>query len=102
MEDSDDFAETTTQLVKLLKQDEIITQLKMEIVNIEFMKKDGTRRKMTCTLMPEMLPDQIDLEEHVQSKAYNPDILAVFDTDKDGWRSFRWDSLLSVNGVKFE
>lgn len=91
-----------SKLVKLLKQDEIITQLKMQTVNIEFMKKDGTRRKMTCTLMPEMLPAQIDLEELVNTRKGNPEILAVFDTDKDEWRSFRWDSLLSVNGVAVE
>lgn len=91
-----------SELVKLLKQDEIITQLKMQTVNIEFMKKDGTRRKMTCTLMPEMLPAQIDLEELVNTRKGNPEILAVFDTDKDEWRSFRWDSLLSVNGVTVE
>ena len=91
-----------SELIELLKQDEIITQLKMQTVNIEFTKKDGTRRKMNCTLMPEMLPDQIDIEEHAQSKAYNPDILAVFDIDKGDWRSFRWDSLLSVNGVAVE
>lgn len=91
-----------SKLVKLLKQDEIITQLKMQTVNIEFMKKDGTRRKMTCTLMPEMLPAQVDLEELINTRKGNPDILAVFDTDKDEWRSFRWDSLLSVNGVAVE
>ena len=91
-----------SELVKLLKQDEIITRLKMQTVNIEFMKKDGTRRKMTCTLMPEMLPAQIDLEELVNTRKGNPEILAVFDTDKDEWRSFRWDSLLSVNGVTVE
>lgn len=91
-----------SELVKLLKQDEIINQLKMQTVNIEFMKKDGTRRKMTCTLMPEMLPAQVDLEELINTRKGNPDILAVFDTDKDEWRSFRWDSLLSVNGVAVE
>lgn len=91
-----------SELVKLLKQDEIITQLKMQTMNIEFMKKDGTRRKMTCTLMPEMLPAQVDLEELINTRKGNPDILAVFDTDKDEWRSFRWDSLLSVNGVAVE
>lgn len=100
MEYSEDFAETTAQLVQLLKQDELITLLKMQTVNIEFTKINGTVRKMTCTLMPEMLPDQIDLEEYAYTRKGNPDILAVFDTDKDEWRSFRWDSLLSVNGVK--
>lgn len=100
MESSDDYV--IKELVELLKQDELIELLKMQTVNIEFTKKDGTVRKMTCTLMPEMLLAQTDIEEHIQRKAYNPDILAVFDIEKDEWRSFRWDSLLTVNGVKFE
>jgi len=90
------------ELVKLLKQDELIELLKHQVVDIQFKKKDGTVRKMSCTLMSEMLPEQTDIEEHIQRKAYNPDILSVFDVEKDGWRSFRWDSLLTVNGAKFE
>lgn len=87
---------------ELLKKDELISLFKRETVNIEFTKNDGTTRAMKCTLMPEMLPVQIELEELVNTRKDNPDILAVFDLDKSEWRSFRWDRLLSVNGVKID
>lgn len=83
-----------------MERSDIVQLLKNETVDIEFTKKDGTVRLMTCTLKEDRLPAQIDLEEAVQKKKVNPDILAVFDVFNQGWRSFRWDSLISVNGVK--
>lgn len=84
-----------------MEKSKVISLLKNETVDIEFVKKDGTTRLMTCTLREGALPAQVDLEEHVQKKTPNPDILAVFDTINQGWRSFRWDSLKSVNGEAF-
>lgn len=80
-----------------MENSKIIELLKEEVVDIEFTKKDGTRRIMTCTLMPEKLPKQIDVEE----VALNTESLAVFDLINQGWRSFRWDSLEKVNGEDF-
>lgn len=81
-----------------MEKSKILEILYSEVVDIEFTKKDGTKRLMTCTLKADSLPAQIDVEEHVQKKTANPDTLAVFDTVNQGWRSFRWDSLISVNG----
>jgi hypothetical protein len=61
------------------------------------MKKDGTQRTMLCTLMPGSLPAQTDLEEAVQKKTPNPDVLAVWDLENKGWRSFRYDSVLGFS-----
>lgn len=80
---------------------DVINLLKTETVDIEFIKKDGTLRFMTCTLREDKLPAQVDLEEAVQSKKVNDNVLAVFDLIEQGWRSFRWDSLRTVNGVTY-
>jgi hypothetical protein len=64
------------------------------VVNVLFIKKDGTERKLICTLKPDLLPVQTDLEEAVQKKTPNPDVLAVWDIENEGWRSFRYDSIL--------
>ncbi len=80
---------------------EVVALLHKETVDVEFVKKDGTTRIMTCTLREDVLPQQIDVEEHVQKKTPNPDILAVFDVINQGWRSFRWDGLKKVNGEAF-
>lgn len=84
-----------------MEKSKVVDMLKNETVDLEFVKKDGTLRVMTCTLQEDKLPAQVDLEEHVQKKAPNPDILAVFDVINQGWRSFRWDSLKKVNGEAF-
>ena len=67
------------------------------IKKVTFTKKDGTERNMLCTLNPDLLPAQVDLEESVQKKTPNPDVLAVYDVEKDGWRSFRYDSIIGFS-----
>jgi hypothetical protein len=54
---------------------------------------------MHATLNETMLPPQIDIEEEIQKKAKkpNPDVLAVYDVNAPGWRSFRWDSVTDFN-----
>jgi hypothetical protein len=81
---------------------EVLELLHNETVDLEFIKKDGSVRVMTATLRADKLPAQVDLEEAVQKKAQNPDVMAVFDLINQGWRSFRWDSLKTVNGVVYE
>lgn len=73
------------------------SQLITDIVNVTFIKKDGTERKMRCTLREDLLPAQTDLEEAVQKKTPNPDVLAVWDLENEGWRSFRYDSIIGFS-----
>ncbi len=84
-----------------MEKSDVLILLRNEVVDIEFVKKDGTTRVMTCTLKEDSLPKQVDLEEVVQKKTPNPDVVAVFDVINQGWRSFRWDSLKRVNGAVF-
>ena len=72
-------------------------QLKTKVLKVKFIKKDGTERDMVCTLRSDLLPQQIDLEESVQKKSQNPDVLAVYDIEKNGWRSFRYDSIIGFS-----
>ena len=70
------------------------SNLQTAILNITFIKKDGTQRLMRCTLRADLLPAQTDLEESIQKKAPNPEVLAVWDLENVGWRSFRYDSII--------
>jgi len=65
------------------------------IITVTFTKKDGTKRDMRCTLINDYLPNQMDIKE-AESKS-NPDVLAVWDLDKNAWRSFRLDSIISYS-----
>ena len=65
-------------------------------IEVRFTTTSGTERKMRCTLRKEELPyDEGGVQlivDHVRKE--NPNILAVWDLDKQQWRSFRINSLL--------
>lgn len=76
-----------------IDKEDIMKKLHEGICKVIFTKANGDMRIMHCTLNESQLPAQIDLEEAVQKKAPNPDVLAVWDVENSGWRSFRWDSV---------
>jgi hypothetical protein len=65
-----------------------------------FIKSDGTPREMHCTLMSEYLPQQI-VEENVRHvpRRENDKVLAVWDIDSKGWRSFNLDSITNIEYI---
>ena len=69
-------------------------------ITVDFQKVDGTMRKMECTLREDMLPEQVDIDEVVArgKKPENPETLVVWDLIAEGWRSFRVDSVKTING----
>ncbi|NBX48916.1 DUF2693 domain-containing protein [bacterium] len=73
--------------------------LKSQVLSVTFLKKDGTERTMKCTLNPELLPLQEDLENAVQKKKPSEESIAVWDLEKEAWRSFRFDSIICFTGV---
>lgn len=64
------------------------------VCTITFTKKDGTDRVMKCTLDPNALPPiQKEETEVGEVRQKSVDALAVFDVEKQEWRSFRYDSI---------
>lgn len=76
-----------------MTNDEMKDSLHKGICKVVFTKNNGDERIMHCTLQESMLPEQIDIEEQIQKKKPNPDVLAVWDVEAKGWRSFRWDTI---------
>lgn len=64
------------------------------VITVRFIKVNGEERTMKCTLLREYLPPQKDVEEITTKE--NPNVLAVWDIEALGWRSFRVDSVLDV------
>ena len=62
-------------------------------VNLTFTKKDGTIRFMKCTLQESVLPPA---PEESKRKP-NPEVLSVWDLEKNAWRSVRIDSITEIN-----
>jgi hypothetical protein len=82
-----------------MTRSEIYSLMKSSVAEIEFKKVNGDSRIMKATLMTEHLPDQKDIEEYISERTQNEDTLAVWDTEKTGWRSFKISNLISINGV---
>jgi len=85
-----------------MDRSDVIDLLKKGIVVVEFTKVNGEYRKMQCTLNELHLPLKMNEQEFTEKKKQNPEVLAVFDISQEGWRSFRWDKLQTVNGVIFD
>lgn len=68
--------------------------LKVGPATIVFVKKDGTERKMRCTLNESEIPQEFSPKN--TGKAKSDDALAVFDVEKNAWRSFRYDSVKTI------
>ena len=73
----------------------ISSALQSGIVKVEFEKNDGTMRTMYATLQSYYLPEQVDIEEAIEKRNKSTETIAVWDVEKEGWRSFRWDSVKS-------
>ena len=68
--------------------------LRTEKVKIIFTKKDGTEREMICTLAEENIPSEKAPKN--TGKSNSDEAIAVFDVEKQDWRSFRWDSVKKI------
>jgi hypothetical protein len=66
---------------------------------VVFTKKDGTQRELFCTLDESRIPSA-KLPKVQESgstvRNFSDESARVFDTEKQEWRSFRWDSVKEV------
>lgn len=71
----------------------LLEHLRNERMNISFIKADGTRRLMHCSLHAELLPAgdyEVEPEEH-------KDYVHVFDLDKQAWRTIKLDKIIDFS-----
>lgn len=78
-----------------LEYKEIVDTLKTGIFNVTFTKVDGTERVMRCTLAAENIPVD-DTPKSGKTKQPNYSVVPVYDLDNSGWRSFRVNSVFSI------
>lgn len=76
----------------MITRDEIKDILSKNVATVTFTKNDGTSRDMICTLREDMLPVVTEQAEKTPRKS-NPDVLPVWDIEKNAWRSFRVDTV---------
>lgn len=75
-------------------KNELSEMLRTHKLEVSFVKKDGTGRVMNCTLQEKYLPPLMSDAETATKD--NENVLAVWDIDSNGWRSFRLNSIVDV------
>jgi hypothetical protein len=78
-----------------MTQAELVTLLKQHVLEITFTKVNGEQRVMPCTLREDRLPPREPvLEGSVSNRRPGPSgNVSVYCTDKNEWRSFRFENL---------
>lgn len=77
---------------------ELINQLQNSTVEIEFKKVNGETRNMKCTLSEGIIPkaSKTDTLSQTKVRKVSPEVLVVWDVNKNDWRSMRWDNIVEV------
>lgn len=95
--------------VKTMNKDEILEVVRNNVATITFTKVNGDVRVLKGTMIESYLPVKeidpagIELEpitETQERKATNDNVVVVFDIENNGYRSFRVDSVTSVEIVE--
>lgn len=82
-------------------RDDILRDLRKRVIEVHFVKVNGENRVMQCSLMPEILPESYanDINEEQTFHKENPNVIAAWDVQKGGWRSFRVDSVQYIQDI---
>lgn len=77
------------------ERETLLKDLKNNSVRVFFTKLNGDRRELRCSLSPDLLPPNTVHEhlEEMHNRTENKDIIAVWDLDQGGWKSFRVDNV---------
>jgi hypothetical protein len=85
----------------VMDQSNVVALMKEGVVTVEFTKVNGEYRKMEATLQSDKMPEVVAEIEEKAPKKKSDTSLSVWDVNAEGWRSFRWDKLQTVNGEVF-
>lgn len=75
-------------------RNQMIEQLRERVCRVIFTKINGEERDMQCTLNMEMIPEE---KQPKTGKEYNEAVLRVFDVNKQEFRSFRVENVVSFS-----
>jgi hypothetical protein len=82
----------------LFTKENMVEVLQNNVVSVTFTKVDGSERVMRCTLLPEYVPNAPTNNGKVllQENSMSDNNLSVWDTEVNGWRSFRINSVKNI------
>jgi hypothetical protein len=80
-----------------MHKEELLAKLKDNLLEVTFTKVNGDQRVMTCTLKTDIVPQPTGSVN--QKRKTNTDVISVWDTNAAGWRSFRYDNIVSIREI---
>ena len=83
-----------TRRIYKMTRDDMITKLREKECRVIFTKINGEERDMICTLNVEFIPEE---KQPKTGKEYNTDVIRAFDVNKQEFRSFRVDNVISFS-----
>ena len=88
----------TKQSFSLKDKTKILEDLSTSILEVDFVKADGTLRTMKCTLRGDLVPKVSKplIDTTKPERKVNEEVIPVYDLESAGWRSFRIDSIQSI------
>lgn len=81
----------------IFTKENLTDMLRNNIVTVTFTKVNGEERVMKCTLMSEYVPNAPSNNGQVLLQESESKAVSVWDTEANGWRSFRVDSVKSIS-----
>ena len=82
----------------VIEREELKALLQEKVMEVTFTKINGDKGIMECTLQPSALPPAKKDEPITQKKVreINLEVMSVWDTNANGFRSFRMENILEV------
>ena len=77
-----------------MTRDEMVTELRARTCRVIFTKVNGEERDMQCTLNVEFIPEA---KQPKGTKEYADDVIRAFDVNKQEFRSFRVENVISFS-----
>jgi len=92
---------TVADLKGIPTQADLKQLLEQNVVEVDFLKLNGDRRVMTCTLREDIKPQATKTDPMSQTKVRDVSdaVVSVWDVNAKGWRSFRYERVNKVDIV---
>lgn len=75
-------------------RNEVLEQLRERVCRVIFTKVNGEERDMQCTLNMDLIPTE---KQPKTGKEYNDAVVRAFDINKEEFRSFRVENIISFS-----
>ena len=95
-------SETVANLKGIPTKADLKKLLEQNVLTVDFLKLDGDKRVMTCTLREDIKPAATKTDAMSQKKVreVSDAVVSVWDVNAKGWRSFRYDRINAVDVVE--